>query len=152
MFSKYIKSHNRIVTSVIQYKRHICFQSASSAVNMSRKTYFSYFAVKSIRYLHRNGHSLNLQYFRQSRPINDARQRYNMTEKKTQTKSTIGHVRSNPFLMAFRYVDARLLWTYTTLRYQVFFIKATHLIMIHKTEYFSVGYRMHLSPSRNHAG
>ena len=54
--------------------------------------------------------------------------------------------------MVFRYVDARVLWSYTTLRYQVFFIEAIHLIMVHKTEDFSVRHRMHLSPSRNHAG
>ena len=87
MFCRYIKSHNRVITSVIQYQSHICFQSALSAVNVSRKTYFSYFGVKSIRYLHRNGHSLNLQYFRQSIPINDVRQRYNITEKKHKQKA-----------------------------------------------------------------
>ena len=54
-----------------------------------------------------NGHSSNLQYLRQSRPVNHVIQRYNETEKR-QIKSIAGHVRSNPFLKAFRFVDPRL--------------------------------------------
>ena len=65
----------------------IYLQPKSPTVTLKRKkTFFKKLAVKINGYVHKNGHSSNSQYLRQSRPVNYVTQRYNKTKKKRNKK------------------------------------------------------------------
>ena len=63
----------------MRYENHILAAQITHIHFEKKKKHFSNLAVKITGYVHKNGHSSNSQYLRQSRPVNYVTQRYNET-------------------------------------------------------------------------
>ena len=85
-FCRYTNSFNRAITCVLRYENHI-FSAQATHSQFEMKIFILVFCGKKLTALStKNGHSTNLQYFRQSRPVNHVIQKYNKTEKKANKK------------------------------------------------------------------